>query len=785
MTKKRGIQMALGLLGLFGFIFTGSLLFLKYKGSPQYHGVIKLQGLKGPVSIQYDLNGIPHISGKFEEDTFMALGFAMAQDRLFHMDLLRRLAKGQLAEMFGKKALSADKTFRTLSLVEGFRTRLKKGEVDPNILIVMKAFFKGVNQFIALEKWPFEYTLLGMKPRPFDLLDGYGVLGYMAYSFAMGFKTDPLMESLTKKLGVNRVNELRREPLKFGQERTVKSDGGSSSFTASLWRKGHRFVEDNIGLFTGSNAWALRGDRSLNGSPILASDPHVGFGIPGLWYEAHVKWEKGFVQDNFEYYGHFVPALPFAAMAHTNHHAWAVTISYIDDMDFIIEKLEGDKIRVKGEFIPLKKRKEIILVKGDKSVDLEVLSGPDGPIVTNILGKFNLMGKEEISLRWAHHDKENRPSESFYGALMAKDRNAFEKALSVGRSPGLNVIYADSANNIARYLFGGMWNRPKNMSGDKFYYREDTAFSELSEINFYDRPHLINPVEGVVVSANQRPEGTSQFKAGYFQPMDRYRTIHEILEGKNKWSLEELKFVQTANVNIYMNLYKEKVIDALSTAKDLSGLEQSALSKIQSWQGQSPVSSVSSLIFYRFFNHFQKSLLPELTAEEFNLYCETNYLWHYAIRELVGGDKKDLIIKSFKNSVSELSQKHGALADWSLGLEQTLTLTHPLSRGGAHLAYFLDIGPEPMAGGFNQINNMRPIGCKEGLKVRAGPSTRRLVSLAKPQESWGILPLGNSGHYGSPFFKNQWPLFKKGKYRKQLMRSLKNNEVYGELKLIP
>ncbi|MCF8060749.1 MAG: penicillin acylase family protein [Bacteriovoracaceae bacterium] len=784
MTKKKHLKIGFVILGVLALLITSGLFYLKQKGAPTYEGSLALKGLKSTASIKYDKSGIPHITSFHEEDAYMALGFVMAQERLFQMDLLRRMAKGQLSEIFGKKAISADKTFRTLSLIEHFRTRLTKGEVDPNVLRVMKSFFKGVNQFIGLKKWPFEYSLLGVKPKPFEEVDAYGVLSYMAYSFATAFKTDPFLESLEKKLGKERVNELRRVPLQNVQERTV-NQGPIQLKGESPWREGHRFISERIGLFSGSNAWALKGERSEGGLPILASDPHIGFGIPGLWFEAHLKWEKGLLKDNFEYYGHFVPALPFAAMAHNKHHAWAVTISYIDDFDFIREKVDGDKIKWKEGWEDLSKREEVIHILGEDSVSLEIQSTPNGPLVTDILSKFNLKETSPISIQWAHHDRENRPALALYRALLSHDKSEFESSLSLGRSPGLNIIYADSENNIARYLFGGMWKRPKNMTGDRLYHREDQAFSELEYIDFFDRPHLINPAEGVVVSANQKPEGTASMMAGYFQPIDRYQTIHEIIDSKKIWRLEELKFVQTANVNVFMKLYKQRIVDSLSTENSLTDKEKIVLKEFQKWEGDSNQSSINALVFYKFFSNFQRALLPELSEVEFNQYCDTNYLWHLARRELLKGEKKKLIIASYKKTISDLLKAHGPIVNWSLGLEQTLTLTHPLSRAGAHLAFFLDIGPEPMSGGFNQINNMRQVGCRDGLKVKAGPSTRRLVSLTRPEESWGILPLGNSGHYGSPFFKNQWPLFKEGKYRLQIMRPLKEEELFGELTLTP
>lgn len=775
------LKVVLGILALLLLLSLLMCFYLKNKGAPEYGGTKSLKGLSSPTKVTFDKNGIPHISAETDLDAFRVLGYTMASDRLFQFDLFRRLAKGRLAELFGEKAIPADKVFRTLRLYQQFSNQKSRPEIEA----IMEAFIAGVNEFVAEGRFPFEYTLLGADVEPFSREDGFGVLGYMAYSFAMGLKTDPLMEGLSTKFGPEKINELRREPLSGTSERVVRD---VPELEQSLWKKGHDFVSQTVGLISGSNAWALSSSRSVDG-PLLASDPHVAFGIPGLWYEAHVKWKKGLSRDNFEFYGHFVPLLPFPAMAHTDRHAWAVTISYIDDMDFFWEELSGGQyISEKGP-LDFKVHREEIKVKGKDPVVLEVKTTATGPLVDHLFENFDVKypqtdkeTKYGVSLKWGHHDKENRAAESFYGALMAKNRGEFEKALSYGRSPGLNVVYADKEGNISRYLFGTYWKRKTGDSGDRFRKRplSSQAMDHYENLPFEERPHLINPGEGFVVSANQKPENTASLTAGYFQPDDRYMTIRELLQVKPKWSLEELKVLQTADNNIFFGVYRDTILEALKEAGELEGDRfLSAKELLKSWELNSPANSSAALLFYTFFNDFQRRLLEGMKEEEFNLYCDTNYLYHYTKRELLGGHKNKLIRDSFKSAVTHLRKKYGPVSQWQLSQEQTLTLGHPLSRASKVLAKVLDVGPLKVDGGYNQINNMRPVGCRNGMSVKAGPSTRRLISLKDTSYSYGVLPLGNSGHYGSPFFKNQVNIFFKNDYRAQIMRELRDDEVFS------
>ncbi|MCR9204124.1 MAG: penicillin acylase family protein, partial [Halobacteriovoraceae bacterium] len=741
---------------------------------PQYEGKLSLNALSSPVEVQYDVNGIPHIQAQNESDGFMALGYVMAQDRLFQMDLIRRVAKGELAEIFGPKALEADYLFRTLSLTRGIEKQIKLGLMDAQTVKLMESFYRGVNAFIEKGDLSFEFSLLKYRPKPFDMMDGFGVLGYMAYSFAQGFKTDPLMNALLQSKGEGYANKLRSQPLPILKQKTSRILAPDFHFEESVWFKGNNFVEQNIGLFEGSNAWVLGPNRTQDGLPLLAGDPHVSFSLPGLWYEAHIKWPTQKKED-FEWYGHFVPGLPFAAMGHGPKHGWAVTISYIDDMDFI--KIDDSH--------PTKEREEIIKVKGEKDKTFKVVTSSYGPLIQGLLKPHLRKSKERVAMKWGHHNPKNLSAKAFYGAMMANSKDEFEQSLALGKSPGLNVIYADVEGNIARYLFGEYWRRPRNMSGDIFYPSYRTDLADLPSVDFFDRPHLVNPESGVIVSANQKPEGVPELKAGYFQPMDRYTTIHEILKGKEKWNIQEMKYVQTSPVNILFKEYQARIVESVKLQVKKGSRNIKALEIFENWDGMSSSSSAGAFIFYKFMNKFQKQLFSDLNEKEYQGYCNSNNGWHVLTRTLLDKSEQGKVFKAFSAAIKELHEKHGGPANWAIGKEQTLTFSHPLSRAGAALAFFLDIGPEPMNGGYNQINNMRPVGCKDGLKVKAGPSSRRLISFSNPEESLGILPLGNSGHYESPFFSNQWDKFKKGEYRAQWMRRLKEEEVKFSLSLLP
>lgn len=773
---RKAILIFSSILFLLLVVAGGAISLMKAKGTPKYEGKLHFEGLKGQVTIQYDHEGIPHIHALHEEDGFFGLGFAMAQDRLFQMDLMRRVTQGRLSEVLGEKTLEADILFRTIKFNRAFQKKSVKEAMDPHVYQQMQAFYRGVNAFIAQDKLSFEFTLLNYKPEPFEVADGLGILGYMSYSFAQAFKTDPLITQVLKEKGEDYVMGMRREPLLQAKQKTVNLPSVEGK---NIWMKGHYFVEKTIGLFEGSNAWVLAPKRTTKGKTLLASDPHVGYTLPGLWYEAHLKMPT-MKDDNFEIYGHFVPGVPFSAMGHKEELGWAVTINYLDDMDFI----------TLDETVPLETSKELIKVKKVGEKVITVKDSDFGPIVSDLFKNLKhqrILYKPEalVAMRWGHHQESNRSADAFYQAMVSRNQEEFEKALSLGKSPGLNVIYGDKEGHIARYLFGTFWKRPRRMTGDIFYpyHRED--LSKLEDIPFAERPHLKDPDSGVIVSANQKPENTQELKAGYFQPIDRYDTIHEILKAKEKWSLEEMRHIQTSAVDIYFGLFQKKILKAIQGKYEKGSREEKAIQVFEKWDGLSPAHSAGALIFYKTMGYFSRLLFEELSEDQYLSFCHTNNIWHIASQKLLNEKETLKLAKAFKLGVSELYKNHGGPVNWKWGQEHKLTVPHPLSGAGAVMAMLLDVGPVEMDGGHNQINNMRPVGCEDGMAVKAGPSTRRLISWSNPKESLGILPLGNSGHFNSPFFANQWERFRRGDFRKQLMRKLGKEEILHTLNLIP
>ena len=184
---------------------------------PQMSGQLTLRNLEAPVGVIRDQNGIPHITAKNNRDAFRALGFVIASERLFQMEVSRRLAQGELAELFGEKALKTDKLFRNLGLKSEsekiINKKLAENSYDPQMMEEVGAFYDGINQFIETGPMPIEFILLGLTPKPFSMLDGQSFVGLMGFSFGIAIMMEPLLTKLVTRIGGDLVEELRNEKI--------------------------------------------------------------------------------------------------------------------------------------------------------------------------------------------------------------------------------------------------------------------------------------------------------------------------------------------------------------------------------------------------------------------------------------------------------------------------------------------------------------------------------------------------------------------------------------------
>ncbi|MFA6235704.1 MAG: penicillin acylase family protein [Bacteriovorax sp.] len=769
----------------FLFIFIASVIygwyFVKSSRAPM-DGELSLKNLSSPVFVVRDQYGIPHITAQNTKDVFRAMGFIAASERLFQMEMQRRVANGELAELFGDKMLASDKLFRTIglrsSMIRMIDHKIKNGAFDEKMWSEIEAFYDGVNQYQFNYKLPVEFALLGIKPRPFSALDGYAFIGLMSFSFGVATSSEPLMTKLRARFGTELSNELRNELTPYEQKNIDKEKIEAEKSKRVVEVENHYPVikildelEKGFTLFEGSNGWLISGKRSVSGFPILSNDPHITYTHPGVWFEAHLK------TPDYESYGHFLPILPFPVLSHNKDRGWGLTMSLIDDMDIYREKLNPQlkTYQFMGKEIPYEERFEVIKVKGERDSKILVLSTQHGPVMDEV---FTHPEDKSLALKWAFNSVDNDPLYALYKMGRAKNMEEFKAGVALGKAPGLNVLYADR-ENIGWWIFGEVANK-SNRLGSDFILDGSSGTDEYAGImSFEQKPHAENPPSGLIVSANSRPVGTPAIPAdlrGDWQPDDRYKTIEALLSQKEKWSVDELKEIQTLS----LNLENKIILGELLKAVDFDNLwkkERAAtyIEILKKWDFISDVNAIAPSLFYTWCREITKILLKDLSPEEYTTYAKLPNIWNFLKRVVLNPnsvwwkkyDRKKVYTDAFNNSIESLRQLLGDdSGNWAWGHLHTIEFVHPIGTKKPFNKIF-NIGPVEIGGAYNEINNQKPAGYTDGFKVKAGPSTRRIIDYKNPEVAWGILPVGNSGHLLSPFYKDQLKLFSKGLYREE------------------
>lgn len=781
-------------LGLYGYYFVKSSL------APM-DGELHLQHLSSSVSVVRDRFGIPHIKAKNNLDAFRALGFVVASERLFQMEMQRRMANGELAEVFGKKMLSTDKLFRTLglraSMAEMLEHKRQNKTLDLKMWSELEAFYDGVNQFQFNHQLPIEFTLLGLKPKPFNVLDGYAFIGLMSFSFGVATSQEPLMTKLRARLGAELGDELRNDLTPFESSQLNKEKAAKAN-SKRVVDQGSRFpvgqilsdLEMGFTLFEGSNGWLVSGKRSISGFPILANDPHISYSHPGVWFEAHVE------TPDYESYGHFLSVLPFPVLSHNRERGWGLTMSLVDDMDLYREKI-NPKFKTylfKEKEISYRERLEVIKVKGEKDTTIVVVSTQHGPLLDEV---FTHPDDKSLAVKWAFHHPDNDPLYALYKMGRARTMEEFKAGVSLGKAPGLNILYADK-KNIAWWIFGEMATKSTRLSSD-FILDGTSGLDEYrGALSFEQKPHAENPPSGLIVSANARPMGTPATPddlRGDWQPDDRYKSILALLNQKTMWSTEEFKEIQTLSINLENKqilgiLLKEVVFENL-WKKERAKNYLDILSK---WDFISDAHAIAPSLYYSWTREIIKILLKDLSKEELETFTKLPNHWNFFKRVVLNAhspwwhkfDRKKVFTDAFNNTIESLRQDLGEdSGNWAWGHLHTIEFVHPIGRQKPFNMIF-NIGPIEMSGASHEINNQKAGGYSEGFKIKTGPSTRRIIDYKNPEKAWGILPAGNSGHLLSPFYRDQLDLFAKGQFREEWMdaKEIEAHKTY-ELKLLP
>jgi penicillin G amidase len=787
---KKALWIVLSLLGILAI---GIIVFINTL-KPTYDGEKQLPNLSSETNVYYDAFGIPHIYAQNEVDAFRTLGYVHAQDRLWQMEVLRRIATGRLSEVFGSTMLKTDMFFLSLGIDDATSKTVAELATDSPTLRLSQAYLDGINQFVAKGPTPVEYYLTGLEKKPFVLEDIYNTLGYMAFSFAMAHKTDPLLSNIKDKLGVDYLKDLEinvdPNTAWIKNHKELRSDSIQNNISAMV---SQALGEISLPLFEGSNSWVIAPEKTKNGKVIFANDPHIGFSQPSVWYEAHIS------TPTYEKYGYHLGGVPFPLLGHDRKLAYGMTMFENDDVDFFYEETHPTntkKYKSKKGWVNYDTITKTIKVKDSTDVEFTFKKTERGPVMNGIADPIT--GESPISMWWIYTQGENKVIDALYGISHAHNIDEFKSELPKIHAPGLNIMYGDAEGNVAWWATAKLYKN-ENGNSTKLVMNDSSDLNDPKRyLDFSDNPQAINPTWDYVYSANNQPDSIAgMLYPGYYLPENRAKRIVNLLGPKNDWSRESVSEMIT-DVTSSVNPAIVTELSQLIDMEQLSDNRLAELDKLNAWQGEYNLDNVEPALYHRWVYFFLKNtFIDELGEDMFEQLLSTHFhkrmiapmasktesvWWDNINTEDVVETKAQIVNASFIEAVQSLESDFGAdMADWTWNKVHTLEHPHPIGQVEA-LRSFFNVGPYPIHGTREVINNLAFPYDESGLyKVTAGPSTRRIIDFSDVENSISILPTGQSGNPFSEHYEDQAAMYVNGEFRKMLMNEKEIKETSKSL----
>jgi penicillin amidase len=743
---------------------------------------LKIRGLQQPVNIWLEDRLVPHIRAGNDHDLYLAQGYVHAYFRLWQMDLQTRAAGGRISEVIGKKGLEFDRGQRRKGMVYAAERSLKAMEADPRTEQMLDAYTAGINAYIhslSFRELPLEYKLMNFTPEPWTNLKCALLLKYMADDLT-GKSDDIQLTMLHDELGEDQFNFLFPEKIKGSKPvipEGTKFDAPSLRQPAypgdSVWAhftaagqataqtySSHKYAaatspgdvrdpESESGI--GSNNWAISGKHTASGAPILCNDPHLGLNLPSLWFEIQLT------APGINTYGASLPGAPGIVIGFNDAISWGFTNNYRDVKDYYdITASDCNTYLFNGRQVPFDKRVERIGVKGESELLDTVLYTLHGPVQYDATFPDPKKTGHMLAMTWMAHRPTNEVL-ALYLMNRAPDYNAFVAAIQHFECPAQNFAYADKAGNIAMWGQGRFINKWKGQG--KFVMEgRDSGTLWGQDIPMNENPHVLNPPQGYVASANQRVTDstypywyngdfvefrswainlslTSNFGERITGPYRSIFSFERMMRLQNQtWSYLLQSLPESLWANVDESTYNNRI---QSSGWKLSDRDEDVYS-----DGLGPLNKESTVYqiwwsqLYKdiWQDEFPNSTLYPLAERTMQLLLTDSTSQYYDDRTTPQKETlRDIVQRAFKETTDSLDKLKA-----TTGLEwykvKNTSLTH-LAKIPAFSYTQLKTG-----GWGNTINAM---------KQHHGPSWRMIVEMGKTIKAYGVYPGGQNGNPGS------------------------------------
>jgi penicillin G amidase len=740
-------------------------------------------GLTGDVNVLFDVRGVPHIYASNTRDAYRALGYAVARDRLFQMELTYRAASGTLTELAGARALPLDKEARGLGLAWAAEKKWAERDTASEGTKAMEAFADGVNAYRATmtaATTPVEYKLLGASPIA-KWEPKYGAYLLMRMALTLAYDPEDLRRTRAAALvGRDAANILfpRNSPI---QEPIQPVDGrtspreqwsvipapGAPDTSLLAPAKAASVLEhtalampsaDQTGDALGSNNWAVAPTRTASGGALLAGDPHLDLSLPSIWYEAHLV-----VKDSLDVYGVTFPGAPTVIIGFNQNVAWTFTNTGGDVADYYLEEVDNrnapTQYRLDGAWQKLTSRVETYRSASGATVAIDtVFYSHRGPMIREN-GQF-------LSFKWTAHDVSDEIS-AFTAATRAASVQAWQNAMLPYKAPTQNMLVADRNGTIAIRAYGEYPARP---NGDEGSYVKDgrTRASDWTGLlPVADMPQTTNPSQGYIVSANQQPfdpAAVNRYIGGNWPDPWRALRLNELLRSDEKMTPDRMRQIQTDPLNVRARMLAPFFVHAMVSKPNTA--QTRAVSLLRDWDYKYSLDSRASVLFEAAMKRLVRATWDELipaggsapvatpsTVVLLQLLRDSTNAWWDDRRTANARETRDDIVgaalTSAYDSLVTVLGPVGPAWEWS-------------KTGGINVHHLVNLAGFardhlPVTSGYGTVAPA------SGATGSHGASWRMVVELTKNgRTAWSIYPGGQSGNPASQRYDDRLEKWRTG-----------------------
>ena len=648
---------------------------------PTTSGRLELAVLGAPVEVFRDRYGVPHIFAQSERDAYATLGFVHAQDRLAQMDFMRRTAEGRLSEIIGAAALPHDRFVRTLGLRAQADAAL--AAMAPEVRAAFDAYAAGVNAYLTSHDgaWPPEILFNGASLAPWEPVHSLLWGRLMSVQLAVNWRGELSRARLAGRLTPAMLAELW--PDHPPDAATTLARHAADLRSLALDRLAAALPQP-LGPAQASNEWVVSGIRATSGKPLLANDPHLGLGAPGVWYLARIE------APGLSLAGATAPGVPLLVLGHNGALAWGFTTTNADTQDLFFERVvEGDPERYETPSGPqaFSTRREVIAVKGDDPVTLTVRSTRHGVVISDLaLATDAVPPGYVLALADAAAEQPDRTAEALYRMNRATGADEFVAALASWHAPVQNIVYADTSGRIGVYTAGRI---PQRKSGDGWMPQPGWTgeFDWLDFIPFVELPHAADPKSGRLINANNRvvPDDYPYFVSRDWDSPERAERIAERLAERAKHDIASMESIQADDVS----LFARRLLPAMARTRTNDARAREALAKLANWDARMDRGRAEPLLFNSWVRQTAADLLVRaLGPAAADLLRETPIL----VRRAFDGTSEfcddratdvvescaDLVSAALSKTLDELTQTYGAdMGKWRWGDAHAALFLHP------------------------------------------------------------------------------------------------------------